>query len=550
MVKSFFQALYRLSCNFILMLSLLFTGLLFLAGFLFTCYAEDMTTQQVLTRADNPLLHLLSILLFGGAIFLVCKFACKNPSRGKKLLLCLTMGWILLLGGALIVFGRTAPAADAWSVYSAAQSLALGDTSVIHPTDSYLSYYPQQVGLMAFFELLIRLWNFLPLGVEPYHFIKCLYVVLTCIIVFFQYKTVHLLWENHNADCIYLILAAASLPMIMYSSFVYGEIPSFAALSIGLYFLLKILVTLQESNNLPDDSPSGISAKWYTRQALLSLLGLTLAVMLRKNSLVCIIAVVLVVLLEWCRSHHKLLLVYSLLCITLSLTVLPITQKCYELRANNTLRTGVPAMSYFAMGMQESSRGNGWYNGFNFNTYQESGMDTDMTVAVSKTAISERQAYFKANPGYAASFYFNKFLSQWTDGTYASRQATLATLGPRHPFAEEFYTGKYAKAYIEFCNVYQSILYLGCFAGTLIMLLKRRPNNLYLWIGMISAFGGFLFHMIWEANSRYIFLYGLLLLPYGAQGLAQLSNTSGLGRFRKNNTDRREDAAQKPPIAG
>ncbi len=547
-MRQLFSGIYRLSCNFILILSLVFTGLLFTAGFLFTCYADDMTTQQVLTRTDNPLIHILGVGIFSGLILLCSKLVCKHPKKGKKVLLVLTFGWILLLGAMLVLFGRTAPAADAWSVYSAAESLAMGDTSVIHPTESYLSYYPQQVGLMAFFELLVRLWNLLPIGMEAYHFIKCLYVVLTCVIVFYQYKSVHLLWKDDRADCIYLILAGTNLPMIMYSSFVYGEIPSFAALSVGLYHLLKLLKKLAPDN--ASESSSSPSTKWLVSQASLSLLGLTLAVMLRKNSLVVIIAVVLVVLVEWCRSRKALLLVYSALCVVLALTILPATQKAYELRAGNTLQSGVPAMSYFAMGMQESSRANGWYNGFNFNTYQETGMDTDQTVLLSKEAIAERQAFFKANPSYAGSFYLGKFLSQWADGTYASRQATLATLGPRHPVAEEFYTGKFTDAYIGFCNIYQTVMYLGCFAGILMMLLKRSPNHLYLWIGLISAFGGFLFHMIWEANSRYIFLYGLMLVPYAARGLADISNTSVPGKFRRSNTDRKEDADQKQPIAG
>ena len=537
--------LYRLSCNFILILSLVFTGLLFIAGFLFTCYADNMTTQQVLTGIDHPVFQIIGTTVFIGAVFLFCKIACKHPVRSKKILLYFTFGWILLLGGLLILFGRTAPAADAMSVYSAAQSLATGDTSVIHPTESYLSYYPQQVGLLAFFELIIRLWNLLPIGLEPYHFIKCLYVVLTCVIVLYQYKTVHALWDDDRADCIYLILAATNLPMIMYSSFVYGETPSFAAISIGLYYLVVLLKT-----NSTDQEQSPIPGRQIATQWVLSLTGLILAVMLRKNSLIIIIAVALVVLLEWCRSRRHLLLLYCCLCVTLSLTILPVTQKIYELRADNTLQTGVPAMSYFAMGMQESSRGNGWYNGFNFNTYLESGMDTDRTVAISKEAIAERQAYFRANPDYACSFYFNKFLSQWTDGTYASRQATLATLGPRHPIAEEFYTGKFTGAYIGFCNLYQSVIYLGCFAGFFMILFKRRTNKLYSWIGMIGVFGGFLFHMIWEANARYIFLYGLLLLPYAARGLSDISNTSVLGKFRRNTADHKEDASQKPPIAG
>ena len=194
-------------------------------------------------------------------------------------------------------------------------------------------------------------------------------------------------------------------------------------------------------------------------------------------------------------------------------------------------------MAYFAMGMQESSRGNGWYNGFNFDTYRETGMDTAATVERSRKAISERAAYFREHPGDAVAFYWGKYLSQWTDGTYASRQATLATLGGRHPAVESVYSGTHSRLYIAYCNVYQNVVYLGCLFYVIWTLPKRRkgfhrkgePNldsphphdacPLYAWLGLIGALGGFLFHMIWEANARYIFLYSLLLLPYAARGI-------------------------------
>jgi hypothetical protein len=176
-------------------------------------------------------------------------------------------------------------------------------------------------------------------------------------------------------------------------------------------------------------------------------------------------------------------------------------------------------------------------------------MDTDTTVELSRQFISDRITYFQEHPGYAAGFYFNKFLSQWSDGTYASRQATLATFGGRHPLVEYWYTGAGSNLYIGYCNIYQNIIYLGCLAGTLSALLKRRKYPLYVWLGMIGAFGGFLFHMIWEANARYIFLYSLLLLPYAARGLAEINNTFFLGRFRKNNTDRKADATETPSTA-
>lgn len=542
LIKSLSNKLYLFACNFIQILALLFTGLLFVSGFFFTCYADDMVSQKVLTTMDNPLFQILGAGLGIAMLLLLVRPVNKNPKRYKQILQVCVFGWIMLLGGILILFGRTAPAADAWSVYSAAESMALGDTSVIHPTDSYLSYYPQQVGLMAFFELIIRLWKLLPTDLHAYHFIKCLYVVLTCVIVYYQSLCVHLLWEDERIDCIYLVLAGADLPLIMYSSFVYGEIPSFAALSIGLYYLLKML----KSPNAQKSS------------AAVSLIAFTLSVMLRKNSLVIMIAVVLVTLLEGIHANQKSkrygLFLFSLLCVICSLSILPVTERFYEHRAGNTLKSGVPSMAYFAMGMQESSRGNGWYNGFNFDTYQETGMDTAATVQISRKFIAERTDYFCEHIDDAANFYWGKYLSQWADGTYASRQATLATFGGRLPAVESVYSGKHSHLYIGYCNIYQNIIYFGCLLCVILTLRKQKeasdsPCRLYGWLGIIGALGGFLFHMIWEANARYIFLYSLLLLPYTARGIYAargtyaasgigINSTSFLERFRKNNTTR------------
>ena len=178
------------------------------------------------------------------------------------------------------------------------------------------------------------------------------------------------------------------------------------------------------------------------------------------------------------------------------------------------------------MGMQESPRANGWYNGFNFTTYQNAGLNSNLTNIISRQAISERLQVFTEQPGYAVSFYLHKHLSQWADGTYASRQATLATYGGRSDFFVSLYEGDFSRYYISYCNAYQNILYLGaliCFC-TLIKYdtKKKRSSSLISYLCFIAVLGGFLFHIIWEANSRYIFLYSLLLLPYTACGINTL----------------------------
>lgn len=534
-MNCFTDKLYGFCLRFLQILLLFFTGCLFLSGFVFTCFSTDMETQLVQTKWSNPLAALagtaaLCCLLLTAAFFFSRKGNPFFTSRflrlsvdssscsRRRFLRLFVLCWCVALGTALILFGRTAPAADAWSVYAMAEKLASGDTSVIHPTGSYISYYPQQVGLMAFWEPIIRFWNLLPFGLQAYHFIKVLYLLLLCIVIIFQEKLVHLLWKDERADCLYLLLAGANCPLIMYSSFVYSEIPSFAALSVGFYLLTLLL-----------------SEKKNPAVAAGAVFFVALSVMLRKNSLIFLIAAVLVLLFQALRQKTPLLVCTAAACTLCSLAVLPCVQTYYEHRSGSTISSGVPAMSYFAMGMQESSRAEGWYNGFNFNTYRDTGMDTEATIAASREAIRERLAYFKENPGYAFRFYLQKYLTQWADGTYACRQATLATFGGRSPFFVSLYEGSLSRYLIGYCDIYQNMLYLGAFWFCLASLAEKRGSSsqLPVYLGLTGVFGGFLFHMIWEANSRYIFLYGLALLPYAARGLCLLCDIVVSNTFRR-----------------
>ena len=585
--RSCCNIIYRLGLNIVMLLTLLLSILLFAGSFLTTCYADNMETQQVLLRPDNPLWNLLELagfgLLFCGCLYLYEKIG----EKFRRGLLVFTLTFVFGLGILLILFGRTVPAADALSVYNAAAEWILGNTDIIHPTVSYLSYYPQQIGLMAFLELLLRIWNLTGLSVPAWHFIKLVYVCLLCGAVWFQYLSLQYLWpENYKKiSCCYLVLVCCNLPMIMYSSFVYGEIPSFAALSVGCYLLLRLLGSVSPGGSYRDNvSPGGsspdssyrdnvsrndapsVTAYDYVprmlRQILFtgfgSILFLTLSVMLRKNSLIPVIAVLLVLLFEALRPgrNGKMRLGLLIMAVCLAVTsvgILPLVQKCYEKKAGNTLSSGVTAMSYLAMGMQEASRGCGWYNGFNIDTYDTAGMDTALANEISRLAIDERLTYFREHPGYTADFYLHKHLSQWADGTYASRQATLATYGGRSAFFKEVYEGSLSGGYIEWCNAWQNVLYLGVLVFCIGSLKNRRKSKvvghmadqtaghtagctadhmedqlgadqhgadqLYIYVGLIAVLGGFLFHTFWEANSRYIFSYSLLLMPYCGAGV-------------------------------
>lgn len=505
--------IYHIGLKSVQLLTLLLMAALTLCSFFWGYYAEDMDSQVSVSHTEPLLLHLTGIALLLLLLFLLLGSSRRHNARFCSFLLGIALCWICFWGLFLIIYGRSIPSADSASVYSIAGALASGQLGVIHPTESYLSYYPQQIGLAAFYEIIIRLWNLLPFPYAAHYVLQLLNVGMACTIVYCQYKmTVLLSHGSDHAAIAYLFLAMLNAPLLVYTSFVYGEIPSFAFLSGGLFLLLSCLA----GQPLPPQ-------RRYLYMVL-SLILLILSVALRKNSLIVIIAVVLTALWEWLKQHKHTLLLYAVLLMIGSLAILPMIQRIYEYRAGNTLSSGVPAISYVAMGMQESSRGSGWYNGFNFSTYENSYLDMETAARTSREAIQESLSAFGADPHYALRFYKEKFLSQWTDGTYFCRQATLQSYG-RSPFAEQLYTGSLALPFNHYCDIYQLLVYGGALVCLLQQWRRRKQASapgLLFYTGTIAVLGGFLFHMVWEANSRYILPYFLLMLPYAALGLDTL----------------------------
>ena len=67
-------------------------------------------------------------------------------------------------------------------------------------------------------------------------------------------------------------------------------------------------------------------------------------------------------------------------------------------------------------------------------------------------------------------------------------------------------------------NLYQQALYIlavvGAAAGV------KRCRNVAVLMIPVTVIGGFLYHMLFEAKSQYIFVYAVYLLPFAGYGLA------------------------------
>lgn len=469
-----------------------------------------MLSQQVSVRQDNVLLTILkSIPFIALGLFLSSYVAKRNTSRRLIVLELIVMVTYFLSGTLLILFGKTCPAADAMSVYAGGASVAVGDFSVFAGDLSYFSFYPFQIGLSLFESPFIWLWNLVPfLRLKPaYHGIKFVYVLLIVLSVHIIRKITDLLGHSAKATCTCLLLLWFNLPIIMYSSFVYGEIPGLVLFLCGFYNLLRFV------------QQAGPHPKLYFFVAII-LCGL--CVLVRKNSLILIIAVCIPLGYEFLRTRQKRILAIGV-GILASVLIIPMTCQFYvEHKSGYKFPNGVTGLSYVAMGMQESSRCAGWYNGYNFITYQDANQDAAKANLTAKEDIKKRISIFCQDPAYALDFYWRKFTSLWCDGTYACRQATLASFGYRPEFLNQLYGGKYQSLVVDWCDIYQNFLHIGLLIYVLSCLFdksQKREFPLLALTFVIAMIGGFIFHMVWEANSRYIFPYGILLLPIAAQGL-------------------------------
>ena len=69
-------------------------------------------------------------------------------------------------------------------------------------------------------------------------------------------------------------------------------------------------------------------------------------------------------------------------------------------------------------------------------------------------------------------------------------------------------------------KVYQMAMY----ASILYLLISKRKEweSVGKYLLLIASLGGFFFSMLWEAKTRYVFPYLLIMIPYFAVGLEAL----------------------------
>ena len=364
----------------------------------------------------------------------------------------------------------------------------------------YCQIYPQQLGQIAVVELLFRI-----VGTYNYFAVQILCVFFAAGILLFGYLILRSLKTGFVVKMLYLLLMMGCLPLIGYTSWVYGDLPSTFFLFVSFFLLLK----LQEK------------PKWYFLAGTVG--AFTMGCLVRKNSYVFLVAVVIMAVIDAISHRRWRMLIAAALMFLVPFLCYQGIYAMYEARSGKEIEAGLPVNSWIVMGMQENWNGNGWYNDYPKQVGASLDWDYDAVREQMKEYMKVRISEFRSQPSYAVQFYKAKVLSQWNEPLFQSLFFSQNYQKEEPPkagsfLADVYQNGKAFKGLLFWADRWHFLIFLGLFCYFVFCV--RRDGEPMSHLFAVTILGGFFFTILWEAKARYVLPYYLMAYPLAVMGFA------------------------------
>lgn len=409
----------------------------------------------------------------------------------------------LIIGLIWISVATTSPVADQSASVALSNWLQINDLHNLQ-TNDYLQQYPFQSGYVLFCTAMGQLFGIN--NMLPIRFFNLLMIIISLKSLC---KITEKMFNNDNVTKATILLSTLFFPFTLFTTFVYGNIPSVA------FCLLACL--LQQIVFQTRDNP-----RKSITYATLSVACLFAALWFKPNSLIFLIGIEIIWIIALIAYKRMRIIVIIALTIIAYMASSMIPISIMESRIGIPLDHSIPKTAWIAMGLQESpERAPGWYNNYVADVYEETHKNSTEADVLAKEEIANRLDTFAHNPLYAVDFFTRKITSTWAEPTFQSLWISYGgTDGERadltHSILERSITqGKLHAIYIIYCDVLQNIIYIGaayCFIAR-----WRKMSIQQIALALIFL-GGFTFHLFWETKSDYVLPYFILLIPYAAAG--------------------------------
>ena len=466
-----------------------------------TTYMElYQDTEKPLYTADSPLLLILFTALF---LFLCILFFRKKEVTPKLtgLLEKISLVWSILLSLFIIFLFRVRVSCDSKYLSDIAIAFLNGDYSAL-TGDGYLVHYPHQLGMIGLLQLIYSVF-----GIDNFTLLQLLNVIAIFSTVYYIHRITDELFCNPQIQALLSLLCMGMLPLYLYSTFIYGDIPGLGLAVPALYYTIRYLNTKKKRYVLP------------------AVLCMTLAITLKSNNTVLLVAIVLILLLHVLQTKDFFALFFAAaLFLGTSLTSSGINAYYANASGIGQIPDGIPKVAWIAMGLQENEYiENGWYNSYNWDIYTENNYDTAATTEACTASVKESVSSFVSAPKSCLHFFYKKFISQWNDPGYQS-QITIEWYSRHrddHSDLALYLIYGNGRFLIEaLMNLYHFMILLG---SSIFAFYGIREKNLTNTLLSLCVFGGYFFHLIWEAGGRYGLGYFVLCVPMAAWGFWKLS---------------------------
>ncbi len=472
-------------------LGITFLAIIVILNLIFTA---KLDTSEHITINNNTLIYTIGIIASGIIIYMLTKKInehIETKEIRKRILIIAIIAyiifnimWVVLVNPPIV--GDQVHACNlAQTFYNNNLEQYLPNMTYAGiPLGQYMQSYHQQISLSFVFSMFFRIIHF-----DVIEVLRALNVIGNILMIVALYKIGKQLskkYEINNVRLFLLTLTFISIPML--STFIYGDIPSLALCLFAIYFMMKYTETKK--------------IKYPIFAAVFTMI----AYMMRMNSLIFIIGTTMYLIFSllkeiknknWKQNLIETLII--LMYIIISIVPAGLVQNYYLDKYNMDKEAEYPTISYILMAMEESWRGNGWYN-------EKRGEYALKNIEQAKEEyvdeVKQRLAYFAQNPGYTLEFYTKKVTSMWTENTYSAIRSNIVK--ENDPIEKG----------TDILMFYQKALLLVICVCCIVFLIKNRKDISLEALFLITIFiGGFAFHILWEAKSRYIIPYIVVLIP-------------------------------------
>lgn len=455
---------------------------------------------------DIILLHIMELILAVIILGIVVKICNKLSEKSMHVIAIIISGIVIFVCRILYLSADFQPIVDQVHIYINAASIADPEIGyIVEP--QYFTLFPFQIGLTEMMAFLLK-----TVGFSSPRVIQSAHCILMGLTVYIGYRITREIFKNIKIELLYLILAMLFLPEYIYTMYVYGETLGICAAMYGCFFFL--LANRNET-----------TVKRAVLYYVAMIFCMTIAYLARGAMLVVCVAF-LIIQIMLCLKSKKFLYILPILltfpCVILAakgMTALAENQSNYE------YGEGCPKIMWIAMGMQESDAGAyypGTYNGFNADVFIENDYNVQATAEIGKKAIIDRLQEWSKHPADMIDFYRRKTIFQWNNPTYDAFFATYYMENPKDWLYKAYFDETVHNGIINFMDGYQFLVYIALLVYYIKELVtKSDVKNLFLGLIMV---GGFLFSLLWETNSRYVFPYIAITLPCAAAGFFYMEN--------------------------